>query len=171
MVLAECSLSTAPSYFGVNEMTTSQETPKARRPHIEPSIHSEPYWRAAAGGELSIQHCGSCGNFAFYPRVCCPTCGATALTWQPVSGLGTVWSYSVVHRPVSKGFAPITPYAVALIDLDEGVRMMSNLITEGAAPHIGQRVCAVFERLDDDQQLPLFRAVAEQAPTTVERPS
>jgi uncharacterized OB-fold protein len=72
---------------------------------------------------------------------------------------------------VSQGFASITPYIVALIDLDEGVRMMSNIVAEGAATHIGQRVCVVFERLDDDRQLPLFRAVAEQAPTTLERPS
>jgi uncharacterized OB-fold protein len=97
-------------------------------------------------GRLMLQCCRSCAKHVFYPRVLCPHCGSDALAWTAASGAGTVYSTTVVARREGDG----GPYNVALIDLDEGVRMMSRV--EGAAPDqvaIGQRVNAFIGRIDE----------------------
>lgn len=95
------------------------------------------YNEALAAGQFRIQRCCACRRHVFYPRVICPHCASTELAWSEPSGLGTVYSTTVVRRPADKG----GPYNVALVDLDEGVRLMSRV--EGVAPQavqIGLRV-------------------------------
>lgn len=95
------------------------------------------YNEALAAGQFRIQRCSTCRQHVFYPRVICPHCASTELAWIEPSGLGTVYSTTVVRRPADKG----GPYNVALIDLDEGVRLMSRV--DGVAPQavqIGMRV-------------------------------
>lgn len=95
------------------------------------------YGEALTAGQFRIQRCNDCRRHVFYPRVVCPHCASDDLDWVEPSGLGTVYSTTVVRRPADKG----GPYNVALIDLDEGVRLMSRV--DGLAPEavrIGLRV-------------------------------
>ncbi len=106
-------------------------------------------------GRFMLQQCTGCARYVFYPRVLCPHCASTSLAWKSAAGLGTVYSTTVVARRETEG----GPYNVALVDLDEGVRMMSRV--EGiVAPDqvvIGQRVNAFIGRIDDKAAV-LFRA-------------
>ncbi len=95
-------------------------------------------------GEFRLQQCSSCNQYIFYPRVLCPHCGGEELTWQPVSGGGVVYSTTVVRRREDKG----GPYNVAIIELDEGARMMSRV--EGIAPDRVAIGTAVTARIIDD---------------------
>jgi uncharacterized OB-fold protein len=95
---------------------------------------------------LMVQRCTGCARHLFYPRVLCPHCGSQSLEWKAAAGTGTVYSTTVVARRDSEG----GPYNVALVNLDEGVRMMSRV--EGIAPEavaIGQRVKALIGRIDE----------------------
>ncbi len=112
------------------------------------------YANQLASGQFRIQHCDDCGRHVFYPRNICPHCGGDALSWTEPKGTGTVYSTSVVRRKAEAG----GDYNVALIDLDEGVRMMSRV--EGVAPtavRIGMRVKARVAR-DGDTALVVFDA-------------
>ncbi|HEX9646557.1 MAG TPA: OB-fold domain-containing protein [Alphaproteobacteria bacterium] len=97
------------------------------------------YFAHLARGEFAIQHCDGCARWVFYPRIACPHCGGRALTFQRPSGRGVVYATSVVRPRPEQG----APYNVALIDLDEGPRMMGRI--EGVAPEavgIGLKVVA-----------------------------
>lgn len=75
-----------------------------------------------------LQHCVDCERAVFYPRLRCPHCWGNALTWVEASGRGTVASYTIIHRPGHPAFAADAPYVVALVDLAEGVRILSNIV-------------------------------------------
>src|SRR5271170_337978 len=81
------------------------------------------YLAALARGQFQIQHCTDCGKYVFYPRVLCPHCGGAHLSWVRPSGLGTVYSVSIVRRKEGEG----GDYNVVLVDLEEGVRMLSRV--------------------------------------------
>jgi uncharacterized OB-fold protein len=117
---------------------------------------TQPFWDAARRGELFIQTCADCGHRQFYPRLRCVRCGG-ATVWTPASGRGRIYSYTWVYRAAHESFVPLVPYVVALIDLDEGVRMMSRLRGSGVDDiRIGVPVKIAFEALGDDVTLPLF---------------
>src|SRR5450759_78702 len=84
---------------------------------------SRPWWEAAKRHELMVQKCEKCGHFAFPPAPLCPRCRETKLGWIRVSGRGKVWSWTVFHKAYFAGFAEEMPYAVAIVELDEGPRM------------------------------------------------
>ena len=131
------------------------------RPLPSPNALTEPYWQAAHQCELKLPRCESCTKFHFYPRSACPHCGSTALAWQAVSGKGEVYSYTVVHRAPSKGFAEQVPYVVAVVALAEGPHLMTRLIqVQSEAVYIGLRVQVEFEKQDDETTLPVFRPAA-----------
>ena len=131
------------------------------RPLPAPNALTEPYWQAAHQRELKLPRCESCTKFHFYPRSACPHCGSTALAWQAVSGRGEVYSYTVVYRAPSKGFAEQVPYVVAVVALAEGPHLMTRLIqVQPEAVHIGLRVQVDFEKQDDETTLPVFRPEA-----------
>jgi uncharacterized OB-fold protein len=102
---------------------------------------SAPFWDAAGRGELVIQRCGSCERLVWYPRALCPRCGGAELRWEPVSGDGTVYAVSVHHRAPTRELSNAVPYAVVLVDLDAGPRLMARA-AGGAADDVtvGQRV-------------------------------
>ena len=102
---------------------------------------SSPFWDAATRGELVLQRCDACARFVWYPRASCPSCGSDALRWTPSPGLGTVYAVSVHHKAPRPELAALTPYAVVLVDLDEGVRMMARAsgVVAGDVT-VGQRV-------------------------------
>ncbi|MCV7149964.1 Zn-ribbon domain-containing OB-fold protein [Mycolicibacterium pyrenivorans] len=93
----------------------------------QPTPETEPFWAGCAQGELRLQRCSHCDEFYFPPRPFCPSCWSADVTWQAVSGRGTLHSYVINHRP-APGFAADAPYAIALVQLDEGPRMMSNIL-------------------------------------------
>ena len=128
------------------------------RPLPAPNALTEPYWQAAQQRELKLPRGESCTKFHFYPRSACPHCGSTVLAWQAVSGKGEVYSYTVVHRAPSQGFAEQVPYVVAVVALAEGPHLMTRLIqVQAEAVYIGLRVQVEFEKQDDETTLPVFR--------------
>ena len=128
------------------------------RPIPPTSALTEPYWESARRGELTIQRCADCTERAFPPRLHCPNCGGPSLTWEPVSGRGTVHSYTVAHRAPHPVFADQLPLIVAIVALAEGPRMVTNLVgCEPGDVEVGMAVEACFEPIDDsDAVLPMF---------------
>ncbi len=119
---------------------------------------TRPYWNGAAAGALMLQRCVACGAYRHPPTVVCGACGAWETSWVPASGGGVIYSYTVVVHPVHRAVERLVPYNVVLVELDEGVRVVSTVVD--AAPDalaIGRRVTAVFERLTPDIGLPKFR--------------
>ena len=98
------------------------------RPEID--AFTRPYWDAAAEGRLLVRRCGACGRAHHYPREFCPYCWSEDVTWETASGLATLYTWSVVHRNDLPPFGERTPYVAAVVDLDEGPRMMTEVMTE-----------------------------------------
>ncbi len=104
------------------------------------------YWQSAREGKLVLRRCKSCGETHFMPRYLCPVCWSTDLEWIEAAGKGTVHSFTIIRRASSPAFTALTPYVVALIDLEEGPRMMSNIVGDGALDvQIGDGVALQFE--------------------------
>jgi uncharacterized OB-fold protein len=117
------------------------------------------YWKAARRHELVIQRCSACHDHRHYPQPLCPGCGSGAWAWTPVSGRGTVYTFTVTHHVFHPAWAGRVPFAVATIELEEGVRLVSDLPAEDTDEvTIGAAVEVFFEDLDDhDLTLPRFR--------------
>jgi hypothetical protein len=114
------------------------------------------FWDAAARRQLVIQRC-SCGRYRHYPQLLCPDCHSGDWSWAPVSGRGTVYSYTVTHRAFHPAWADRVPFAVATIDFEEGVRMVSDLPPEDTEEvRIGMPVEVFFDR-QESVTLPRFR--------------
>lgn len=125
---------------------------------------SRMYWEGIAHGELRIQRCDACSRPVFYPRSICPHCFSDQLSWIAASGKGTIYAYTVVHQAFG-AFAGDVPFVVAIVELEEGVRMMTRII--GSPLHdesgghkrvtIGAPVRVTFESVGEDVTLPYFR--------------
>jgi hypothetical protein len=100
--------------------------PEWKRPLPEPDAVTRPFWEAAAQGRLLYQRCSACGHRQFYPRAICTACGATP-EWAESSGQGTVHTFTVVRQYGAPPFSNELPYVVAMIELEEGVRMMGQV--------------------------------------------
>jgi uncharacterized OB-fold protein len=119
-----------------------------------------PFFDAAARAELVVPRCDNCSRYFFYATVLCQHCHSPKWSWTRSSGLGTVYARTVVHRPLQPELE--APYVVAVIELDEGVRLMTNIVE--VDPHqvaIGQRVEAVFGDSWNGRAVPFFRPTAE----------
>jgi len=127
-----------------------------------------PFWRAAAESRLEVQGCEACGYLRWPPAPICPECGVLGGRWEPIPPDGTIWSFTVYHRPLAPGLADEVPYAVGLIELDAGVRMIGRL----SAPHeslaIGGRVSARFAPIGEGPRLPEWRPAEEHADAEAE---
>ena len=134
----------------------TQRKPPGRRPRPVVNRDNEGFWAGVAAGELRFQRCTNCGTARFPWLPGCNVCGSQAWTAEAAGGRGTVYSSVVVHHPLPAAFD--RPYAVALVELDEGVRIVSNVV--GLPPEevrIGLPVRLSFERCDEELTLPLFR--------------
>lgn len=132
------------------------QTPAKPRPVVQP--WARPFWEAAREHKLVLQHCEDCGKPIHYPRCACPHCGSDRLGWRPASGCGSVYSYTVVVNNAPSAFLADMPYVVAVIELDEGVRMLSNIVDcDPEQLRCDLPVEVTFERLDDEFTLPKFR--------------
>jgi hypothetical protein len=118
---------------------------------------TQAFWDATREQRFLVQRCTTCGNAIAYPREVCPFCAGTALEWEPSPGTGTLYAFTVEHKlpnPVEPGSGP---YAVGLIDLDEGVRVMSNVVNCAVdAIVVGMPLQVAWEPLSDGRHLPLF---------------
>ncbi len=127
------------------------------RPEPPVTDVSAPFWDATRAQQLVMQWCVQCDAPVFYPRATCPRCLGDRLEWRPARGTGVVYAVTVEHRPPT-GEAP---YAVALVDLDEGVRMMTNVVgCEPDSVTVGMPVAVTWEPLADGRHLPLFAPTA-----------
>jgi uncharacterized OB-fold protein len=97
-------------------------------PVPRPSQENEPFWNAAREQRLVMPKCGSCGKYSFPASNACQHCGAETLAWVPVSGRGTVFSFVVYHRVYDQAFKDRVPYVVAVIALEEGPRLLTNIV-------------------------------------------
>jgi len=128
-----------------------------------PTPETRHFWEGTRAGELRLQRCRACAKAYFPPRPFCPRCASRDVEVFRASGRATLASYVIHHRP-APGFEP--PYAIALVDLQEGPRMMTNIVGVPQTPEalvldMPLEVC--FERLDDEIALPLFRPVGSGA--------
>ncbi|MBI2305206.1 MAG: Zn-ribbon domain-containing OB-fold protein [Chloroflexi bacterium] len=131
-----------------------------RKPIPIPSPETAPFWEASKKRELLIQRCQECGRFYFYPRPLCPHCLSPHVEWVRASGRGTLYTYNINYRATYPGFAADVPYVMAIVELEEGVRLMTNLVDVKPDPDqikIGMAVEVVFEDVTPDISLPKFR--------------
>jgi uncharacterized OB-fold protein len=123
-----------------------------------PTPDSIPFWEAAKEGRLVVQRCRACGDHYFYPRDHCPRCGSADVEWREASGRGRLVSYVINHRPMPPA-DPSVPQVIALVELEEGVRMLTNVVDTPPDPDLlplDAEVQVGFVARGDGQ-LPVFR--------------
>jgi uncharacterized OB-fold protein len=121
---------------------------------------AETFWNGLKEQRLLIQYCQDCAQSIFYPRVMCPHCGGTNVEFKEQSGIGEIYSYTVVHAPRHKGFNEDAPYVVALVNIEGGARMMTNIIDcEINDVQIGSKVKISFTDVTDEITLPHFKLI------------
>ncbi len=131
---------------------------RTRGPLPEPTPTTQPFWDGAHRHVLSIQRCKGCGVHIFYPRPACPECGSVELEWNEVSGRGTLYSFTIARRPTARDFADKVPYAIAIVELEEGPHVATNVVgCDLETLRIGQPLKAVFEDVSDEISLVHFR--------------
>ncbi len=118
---------------------------------------NRPHWDGAREGRLMVQACSDCGALRYPFAKLCPECHGTNSNWQQASGKGTVWSWCVFHRAYFKGFESELPYSVVLVELEEGLKIYSNLVgVSNVNLRVGMPVRAVFEAATDEVTLIKF---------------
>lgn len=124
------------------------------------SVHAEPqspFWDGCARNELLLQRCSACGTFRHPPSAVCPNCLSAHHAWVPSSGRGTIYTFAVVRQALSKAWEDKVPYTVAVIELEEGPRFLTELVgIDPDAVRIGLPVEVTFTQRDG-ATLPLFR--------------
>jgi uncharacterized OB-fold protein len=118
-------------------------------PAPQPNDIDRAYWESGRDGVLRLQRCSACGHVFFPPGRRCVRCGSPQLEWSPMSGRGTIWSWTEMHKQYFPGMPP-PPYVVVRVRLEEGPYLMTNMVgTQGRRPEIGARVRVVFEPAGD----------------------
>ena len=126
------------------------------KPHPRPSPESAPFWEGAKAHKLLLPRCSACGRFWFPPSRRCVHCLSSDFAWTESEGKGRIYSFVVFHRVYHPAFESDVPYTVAIVELDEGPRLLANIVgTSPADVRCDMRVHVVFEDRDD-QTLPQF---------------
>jgi uncharacterized OB-fold protein len=124
-------------------------------PLPQPTALSQPHWDACREGKLKVQRCSQCKTYVFIPQPCCTNCQSSELAWVESSGRGKVYSFSIVHRAPRPQFE--VPYAVAIIELEEGWHMLSNVLEcPMGAVEVDLPVVVKFRKMTDEITLPYF---------------
>jgi uncharacterized OB-fold protein len=135
----------------------------ARRPLPQPDNVSAAYWEAAARGELLYQECPACAHRQLYPRALCTSCAAEP-AWRRASGRGTVHTFTVIRQNWAEPFGDLVPYVVAIVELEEGPRMMTNITNcHPEDVHIGMAVEAYTVPVEDGLGMPFWRPAPDIA--------
>jgi uncharacterized OB-fold protein len=130
-------------------MATPYQERKIRDPQMNPG--DEPYFQAAGEGKLLLKKCNQCGQHHHYPRAMCPFCWRDKVEWVQSKGTGEIYTYTITRRG-----GPV-PYCIAYVQLDEGPRMMTNIVdTDLDTIKIGQKVKVVFKKTEGGQSVPCF---------------
>ena len=157
---------TAFARIGRDESMTMSDWSKVTRPIPVPNEWTKPFWDAAKQGVLALQRCQACGHFQHPPYATCVNCMGIDLKFEPVTGTGTIFAYTIMYHAGDQRFAAAIPYASIIVELDEapGALLAGNLLE---APYteakVGRRVEVIFQPLNDDITLPQFR-LAPAAP-------
>ncbi|MGO4443403.1 Zn-ribbon domain-containing OB-fold protein [Mycobacterium sp. 2YAF39] len=131
---------------------------RAAVPHATPGLLTAPFWMGCAEHRLLFQRCGTCSAAGFPPTEQCRQCLSTELSWEASAGRGVVYSWTVVHRAATPVFQ--TPYAPAIVTLDEGYQMLTNIIDADIEEvRVGMVVQVDFREVVDDLWLPYFQPV------------
>lgn len=129
-------------------------------PQPEPTLETQAFWEATKAGKLTISRCEKCGLYAWYPRALCPDCSDLSMSLVPAAGLATVYSF-VICRRGSGIFKDWAPYILAYVELDEGPRMLTNIVDcEPDSVEIGQRVQVTFDQTVEGYPVPRFAPTA-----------
>jgi len=134
-----------------------------KRPKPVPTPETKHFWEGARAGELRLQRCRACGHAYFPPRPACPRCASLDTEVFRASGRARLYSY-VIHERPAPGFEP--PYAIAVVALEEGPRMMTNLVDVPQTPEallLDMPLEVRFQKLDDEISLPVFAPAPERA--------
>jgi uncharacterized protein len=136
---------------------SEERTPKRPLPSPEDPLVAE-FWEHCNREELRFQRCSECGSWRHLPRFACADCGSDLWTWELSSGRGRIHSWTITHQPLLRDFPEPVPYAVVVVEMDEGVRMVSGLRDlELSALDLDLPVEVVFEPVADGVRLPFFR--------------
>ena len=120
------------------------------KPIPRPSPTTRPFWDGLNERKVQIQRCDGCDSWVFYPRTRCPSCLSDVLIWREVSGRGVLYTYTLARQPTAPHFADETPQQLAVVELDEGVRMTSTLVNvEPSDIVIGMRLQPYFDQVTD----------------------
>jgi uncharacterized OB-fold protein len=118
---------------------------------------TRPFWEATAAGRLVLARCDDCGETIWYPRAICPTCRSTAISWVDASGRGEIYSFTVIRRGEGP-YRDASPYVLAYVELEEGPRIMTNIVgADDASLRVGQPVEVVFHDTGEGSALARFR--------------
>jgi uncharacterized OB-fold protein len=123
-----------------------------------PDYDTDEFWEGCREGVLRVRHCNACGAFHFYPRPFCPQCWSTDVEWVAATGRARLYTYSIVHSNDLPPWPERVPYVAAVVELDEGPRMMTNV--EGCAFDdlaIGMPLVVDFKDITDDTTVAVFR--------------
>ncbi len=135
--------------------------PEAQRHLPEPTPETQPYWDGAKAGELRVQRCDACAHTYFPPRPFCPKCASRKVSWIKACGRANLYSYVIHHRPVP-GFTP--PYSIAVVALEEGPRMMTNIVDCPQTPEalqLDMPLEVTFIAMNETITLPQFRPAGQ----------
>ena len=126
-------------------------------PNLEDPV-SAPFWREAGQGRLSFQKCSACGYIRWPAAAICPECWSPDAEWTPVAPEGEIWSFGIYDRAFSSAFEDDIPYVVALVTVDAGPQMITNIVdVDPADVTVGMRVTAVYEPFGEDAAIVKFR--------------
>ena len=121
------------------------------------TLETQPFWDATREGRLVLPRCDDCDFVIWYPRRFCPACGSRAVSWIDAAGTGTIYTFTIVAKGTG-AYRDAGPYVVAFVELDEGPRLMSNIVdVPPDSVFVGQRVAVVFTPTEDGTALPRFR--------------
>ncbi len=128
---------------------------------LAPEINelNAPFWEGLSAGEVRLQHCNACDTHQYPPETFCYACGGTDLDWRAVKGEGEVYSYVVVHRSPNPAFKAFEPYTVAIVQMDEGPRMLSAMLSLEQPIEIGARVRPAITALDSERSVLMYEPV------------
>lgn len=136
------------------------ENTRSQKPLPIVTEESRQFWEGCKEGILRLQYCEECHLYQFYPRLYCMHCGSAQVSWIDVSGHGVIYSYTIIHQNKAPDFVHDTPYNVAIVQLEEGPRMMSSIVgIEPALLRVDLPVKVVFEALTEVVSIPRFEPV------------
>jgi uncharacterized OB-fold protein len=150
----------------VETATLATEPVRPRRRLPQPTAESQPFWDGCARRELLIQRCETCGRFWFPPSNRCQHCWSPEFTWQRVSGRARLYSFTVFHRAYAAELADQLPYVVGVVELEEGPRLITNIVgCDPAGVRVDMPVGVVFDEIAEGVALHAFAPQEDDPPS------